>query len=224
MSKFDKIENIKPEDIEKRSMEIIESELGNTSHLSEAEKLVVKRVIHTTADFEYLNNMRFSKDSVELGKNLIKAGAVIVSDTNMAKTGMSKAAAKKFGCEIQCFMADEDVAKEAKEKGITRAVMSVEKAARLYGKTDENYKDIKPVIYVVGNAPTALIKLAEMIEEKKFVPNLVIGAPVGFVNVIQSKKLIMESGVPYIVADGRKGGSTVAAAIINAIFYQVYNR
>lgn len=210
------LENIRPEDIEKRSMEIIESELGDTSHLSPEEKLVVKRVIHTTADFEYLNNLRFSDNVINIAKENIKDGVAIVTDTNMAKSGINKHALSKFNCTVECFMADEDVAVNAKSKGVTRAVMSVDKAASLYH--DKN------VIYVVGNAPTALIRLEELIRTKEFVPKVVIGAPVGFVNVIQSKKLIMNAGVPYIVADGRKGGSTVAAAICNAVLYQIYDR
>ena len=210
------IENVKPQDIEKRSMEIIESELKDTSHLSEEEKLVVKRVIHTTADFDYLDNMKFSKDAVKIAMECIRNGAVIVTDTNMAKTGISKAALAKYNCSVECFMADEDVAGRAKELGVTRALVSVDKAKELYSDRE--------VIYVVGNAPTALIRLSECIEDKSFVPKLVIGAPVGFVNVVQSKELIKKSGIPYIVADGRKGGSTVAAAICNAILYQMYER
>ena len=214
--KNDKIENISPKDIERRSMEIIESELKDTSHLSQEEKLVVKRVIHTTADFDYLDNLKFSPGAVCHGIAALKNHAVIVTDTNMAKAGINKAALKKLGCEVVCFMADEDVAAGANEKGLTRAVVSVDKAA-------EQLKD-KNVIYAIGNAPTALLHLLELIERKRFVPSLVVGAPVGFVNVIQSKEMIKKCHVPYIVADGRKGGSTVAAAICNAILYQIYDR
>ena len=210
------LEHIKPEDIERRSMEIIESELGDTSHLSEGEKQVVKRVIHTTADFSYLENMRFSKGAVEQALAALQNGAVIVTDTNMAKTGISKPAAKALGCEVACFMADADVAAEARQNGCTRAVASVEKAAALYGD--------RTVLYAVGNAPTALIRLSELIRAGTFRPALVIGAPVGFVNIIQSKERIMACDVPYIVATGRKGGSTVAAAICNALLYQLYQR
>ena len=210
------IENIKPEDIEKRSMEIIESEIGDTSHLTESEKLIVKRVIHTTADFDYLNNLKFSENAVEKGLEALKSGAVIVTDTIMAKAGISKPAIKSLGCELHCFMADEDVAAKAKAAGSTRAVASVEKAMELFKE--------KPLIYVVGNAPTALIRIAELIEEGRMNPALVVGAPVGFVNIIQSKEMIKKCDVPYIVADGRKGGSTVAAAICNAMLYQIYKR
>lgn len=210
------IENILPGEIEKRSMEIIESELGDVSHLSESEKLVLKRVIHTTADFDYCRNLKFSANGAELGKTALKNGAVIVTDTNMALAGISKPAAEKFGCKLFCFMGDRDVAQKAKESGVTRAVISMEKAAELFGR--EN------VIFAVGNAPTALIRIHELIHEGRIKPSLVIGAPVGFVNVEQSKTLIMGDDVPYIVADGRKGGSTVAAAICNALLYQLYDR
>ncbi len=210
------IENIKPEDIERRSMEIIESEIGDTSHLSQGEKLVVKRVIHTTADFEYLENLKFSRNAVELGLAALQSGAVIITDTNMAKSGISKPALSFLGCEIHCFMSDSDVAEKSKKEGITRAVASMDKAVELF--PDKN------TIFVIGNAPTALIRLYEHIESGKISPSLVIGAPVGFVNVVQSKKLIMESAAPYIVADGRKGGSNVSAAIVNALLYQIYKR
>lgn len=210
------IENILPGEIEKRSMEIIESELGDVSHLSESEKLVLKRVIHTTADFDYCRNLKFSANAVELGKDALKNGAVIVTDTNMALSGISKQATEKFGCKLYCFMGDKDVAQKAKESGVTRAVISMEKAADMFGR--EN------VIFAAGNAPTALIRIHELIQEGRIKPSLVIGAPVGFVNVEQSKKLIMGDDVPYIVAEGRKGGSTVAAAICNALLYQLYDR
>ena len=207
------LEYVLPDDIEKRSFEIIESELGDRK-IPEDIKPIVMRVIHTTADFEYCDNLCFSPDAIETAAEILKTGAVIVTDTNMAKSGINKSALKKLGCEVMCFMSDEDVAKEAKKFGTTRAVASVNKAAKLD----------KPVIYAVGNAPTALIRLNELILNKRFIPALVIGVPVGFVNVVQSKELIMSSGVPYIVARGRKGGSTVAAAICNALLYMCGGR
>ncbi len=210
------IENILPGDIEKKSMEIIESELGDVSYLSEPEKLVLKRVIHTTADFEYKNNLKFSAGAVESGISALKNGAVIVTDTNMALSGISKPAVSKNGCKLCCFMGDDDVAKKAKQRKVTRAVVSMEKAAELFGTVN--------TIFAIGNAPTALIRLHELIGERKISPSLVIGTPVGFVNVVQSKKLIMSDDIPYIVADGRKGGSTVAAAVCNALLYQIYDR
>lgn len=210
------IEDICPSDIERRSMEIIEEELGDVSHLSETEKLVVKRVIHATADFDYLRNMRFSRTACETALEVLKAGTVLVTDTQMALSGISKPAVKALGLTLTCFMADADVAEEAKSKGITRAAVSMEKAVRLYGD--------RPSIYVIGNAPTALIQIAEYIKQGRAKPELVIGVPVGFVNVVQSKELIMQCDVPYIVTAGRKGGSTVAAAICNALLYQIYDR
>ncbi len=210
------IEKILPADIEKRSMEIIESEIGDMSAFSEHEKLIVKRCVHTTADFDYKENLRFSENAAEHGIAVLNAGAVIVTDTQMALAGISKPACRKFGCELHCFMSDPDVAEEAKKRGVTRAVVSVDKAAEIFAD--------RTVIYAVGNAPTALIRLHELITAHEFSPALIIGAPVGFVNVIEAKKLIMTAGVPYIVADGRKGGSTVAAAIVNAMLYTIYQR
>lgn len=210
------IENVSPADIERRSMEIIESELGSTDGLSETEKLIVKRVIHTTADFDYKQNMKFSENAVQKGLEVLKNGAVIVTDTHMAESGISKPAMKALGCRAYCFMSDSDVAERAKRDGTTRAVASMDKAAELFGH--EN------VIFAVGNAPTALIRLDELIRAGKVKPALIIGVPVGFVNVVQSKEIIMGGSAPYIVAAGRKGGSGVAAAICNALLYRLYDR
>lgn len=210
------IENVSPADIERRSMEIIESELGSTDGLSETEKLIVKRVIHTTADFDYKQNMKFSENAVQKGLEALKNGAVIVTDTHMAESGISKPAMKTLGCRACCFMSDSDVAERAKRDGTTRAVASMDKAAELFGH--EN------VIFAVGNAPTALIRLDELIRVGKIEPALIIGVPVGFVNVVQSKEIIMGGSAPYIVAAGRKGGSGVAAAICNALLYRLYDR
>lgn len=196
-----------PHEIEKRSFEIIESELKTS--LDETIKPIVKRVIHTTADFSYEETMTFSKNVVEQAIIAIKDGATIVTDTNMVKAGINKKTLESFGGEVHCFMADEDVSKMAVERGTTRAVISMEKAAKLY----EN------AIFAIGNAPTALIKLHELINEGELKPLLIIGVPVGFVNVVESKELIMSLNVPYIVAKGRKGGSNVAASIVNAIMY-----
>ena len=198
-----------PNAIEARSMEIIESEL--TAVIPEENKAVVKRVIHCTADFDYAENLAFSDGACAIAGEALKNGCDIVTDTNMAKSGINKTAAAKLGCEIHCFMSDPDVAETAKERGCTRAVASMEKAAGLG----------KPVIYVVGNAPTALLALREMIDAGKIKPELVVGVPVGFVNILEAKDAIMEAGVPYIVAKGRKGGSNVAAAIVNALMYQI---
>ena len=209
-------ENILPADIERRSMEIIESEIGDMSAFSEHEKLIVKRCVHTTADFDYKKNLRFSANAAELGIAALKAGAVIVTDTQMAYSGISKPACKALGCEVYCFMSDPDVAAEAKKRGVTRAVVSVDKAAEMFPD--------RQLIYAVGNAPTALIRLHALIGEKTLSPALIVGVPVGFVNVVEAKELIMTADVPYIVAAGRKGGSNVAAAILNAMLYTLYQR
>lgn len=204
------IEYVLPEEIEHRSFEIIESELGGREFPDEI-KPILYRVIHTTADFDYADNLCFSENAVDIALKLLKNGAVIVTDTNMAKAGINKSALAKLGCEAVCFMADAETAALAKEHGTTRATASVDRAAMLG----------KPVIFACGNAPTALIRLYEHISAGDFSPAFVIGVPVGFVNVVQSKELIMSSGVPYIVARGRKGGSNVAAAIVNALLYML---
>lgn len=205
------LEQVLPEEIEKRSFEIITEELGEKV-LNPEEERIIKRVIHTTADFEYADNLVFSKGAVEKALNALKEGVPIVTDTNMGKAGINKRALKQAGGEVFCFMADEDVAKAAKENGTTRAAASMEKAARME----------KDCIFAVGNAPTALIKLYELIKDGIISPRLVIGAPVGFVNVEQSKELILTlEETPYIIARGRKGGSNVAAAICNALLYQI---
>lgn len=203
-------EQTKPEDIEKRSFEIIQEELGDRKFPTEQE-LIIKRCIHTSADFDYADNLSFSDQAVEIGLDAIKNGACIVTDTQMVKAGINKKVVEKFGGEVCCFMSDEDVAKDAKEHGTTRATASMDKAAKLD----------KDLILAVGNAPTALVRLYELIEEKKISPKLIIGVPVGFVNVVPAKELIMKSGIPYIVARGRKGGSNIAACICNALLYMV---
>lgn len=199
-----------PRDIEKRSFEIITEELGDRKFPKDQES-IIKRVIHTSADFDYADNLCFSENAVALAKQAIMDGACIVTDTQMAKAGINKRSLKKFGGEAYCFIGDEDVANEAKERGITRSAVSMEKALKM----DKN------LIFAIGNAPTALVKLYEEIKNGAPKPKLIIGVPVGFVNVVQSKELIMELDVPYIVARGRKGGSNVAAAICNALLYQM---
>lgn len=202
------LENVLPRDIERRSMEIIESEMARTD-LPPLEKPIVKRAIHTSADFDYLENLTFSPEAVAQAIEALKNGATIVTDTNMARAGINKKVVREFGGEVLCFMADEDVAEEAKRNGTTRAVACINKAAALG----------KPVIFAIGNAPTALVRIYELVKEGKLSPRLVIGVPVGFVNVVESKELILELDVPYIVARGRKGGSNIAAAICNAMLY-----
>ena len=204
------LENVKPMDIERRSFEIITEELKDRRFPKEQE-LIVKRCIHTSADFEYADNLCFSEGAVEKAIAAIKRGASIVTDTQMAKAGINKKVLSRYGGEVLCFMSDEDVAEDARRQGRTRAAVSVDKAAALG----------KELIFVAGNAPTALVRLYEHITEGDFYPALVVGVPVGFVNVVQSKELIMETDVPYIVARGRKGGSNIAACICNALLYMM---
>lgn len=204
------LEHLLPQEIEKRSFEIITEELAG-KQLNPEHELIIKRCIHTTADFDYADNLCFSKEAVPKALEALRQGADIVTDTQMAKAGINKRTLANFGGTVHCFIADEDVALEARERGMTRSAVSMEKAAELN----------KKLIFAIGNAPTALIKLHEMIQEGKIHPQLIIGVPVGFVNVVQSKELILETEVPYIVARGRKGGSNVAAAICNAMLYQL---
>lgn len=206
-----KLERVLPGEIEKRSFEIITKELG-TRILDPENELVIKRVIHTTADFEYADHLKFSSHAVKKGIAALKEGIPVITDTTMGKAGINKRALSRIGSDVRCFIADEDVAEAAKGKQTTRACASMDKAAGLSGDC----------IFAVGNAPTALVRLYELIKEGNLHPRLIIGVPVGFVNVIQSKELIMSlTDVPYIVAEGRKGGSNVAAAIVNALLYQI---
>ena len=201
------LEYVLPADIERRSFEIIASELDR--EIPEEIRPVVMRVIHTTADFDYLDNLYFSPDIMNTAMRAIENGAVFVTDTNMAKAGINQSALARHGCTCECFMADPEIADTARRNGSTRAAASVDKAAAMR----------RPVIYAVGNAPTALIRLTELIASGAFRPELVIGVPVGFVNVVQSKEMLIASGIPCIAARGRKGGSNVAAAICNALLY-----
>lgn len=203
-------ETIMPEDIERRSFEIITQELGDVE-LDPLQAPVIKRVIHTTADFEYVKTLCFSENAVETFRKALRDGASIVTDTQMVRAGINKKALEKYGGKVYCFMGDEDVARAAAENGTTRAVVSMDKAAGL--KQD--------LIFAVGNAPTALIRLYESISQGRIAPRGVIGVPVGFVNVTAAKEQIMRCDVPYIVARGRKGGSNVAAAICNALLYSM---
>lgn len=207
------MEYMKPAEIEKRSFEIITQELGDRCFPEEITP-VVKRVIHTTADFDYADNLMFSPHAVRQALQAIQDGAHIVTDTNMAKSGINKKILAKFGGEVHCFVAEPDVAAEAKQRGVTRSTVSMERAAKL---------DV-PLIFAIGNAPTALIQLEKLIAAGQLNPELIVGVPVGFVNVVESKERIMQAGVPYIVARGRKGGSNVAAAIVNALLYQLVQR
>ncbi|MDO5387951.1 MAG: precorrin-8X methylmutase [Clostridia bacterium] len=204
-----KIENVLPNDIEKRSFEIITEELGN-AELDPLKAPIIKRAIHTTADFDYLRNLYFSENAVIKFQEAIKEGTSIVTDTQMARSGINKKRLGEYGGEVLCFMSDEDVAENAKLNKTTRAVASMEKAAKLN----------KKFIFAIGNAPTALIRLYELIKEGRLDTAGIIAAPVGFVNVTEAKNLIMELDCPLIVAKGRKGGSNVAAAICNGLIYE----
>ena len=212
------IEYSRPADIEKRSMELISREMKPVPPKYHAP--VIRRVIHTTADFEYEQTLVFSGNAVTSALTALRAArssaesdilssVTIVTDTNMALSGINKGALSRLNCRAVCYMADPAVAEDAERRGVTRAAVSMEKAAELKG----------PLIFAIGNAPTALLRLKELIDADAVRPELVVGVPVGFVNVVESKELIMESDVPYIVARGRKGGSTVAAAICNALLY-----
>ena len=202
-----------PADIERTSISIITRELDELDLTPPPETAaVVKRVIHTTADFDYAKNLRFTPGAVQAAVRALQRGAVIVTDTNMALAGISRPGLAKLGCEAICYMADPAVAEAAKQAGTTRAVAAMHRAAREH----------PGAILAVGNAPTALLTIAEEIEAG-LRPALVIGVPVGFVNVVESKETLFavceQHGVPAIAAMGRKGGSNVAAAICNALVY-----
>ena len=198
-------EPMKPMEIEQRSFEIITELLGNRV-LDPENELVIKRVIHTTADFDYADNLTFSDHAVQKGIAALKSGCDIVTDTQMALSGISKPALKKLGCQAVCFMADEDIAREAKARETTRARVSMERALAIPGSK----------LLVCGNAPTFLEPLENHADLKNTV---VIGVPVGFVHVVEAKEMLLKTDLPCIVARGRRGGSNVAAAIVNALLY-----
>ena len=202
--------DLKPDEIEKKSFEIIGAELGRMGIVLEEDKApVIMRAIHTTADFDYASNLCFSEGATEAFIDAIRSGASIVTDTQMARSGINKKRLEQYGGQVMCFMSDDDIAAKSRETGRTRAALSMDKAAGL--KED--------VIFAIGNAPTALIRLHELVSEGVINPKGIIAVPVGFVNVVEAKELIMELPCPYIVARGRKGGSNVAAAIVNALLY-----
>lgn len=207
------LEQVRPADIEKRSFEIITEELGDRVLLPGTEP-IVKRCIHTSADFDYADNLVFSDHAVDRALDAVRRGASIVTDTQMARAGINKKRLARYGGEVHCFMSDEDVAETACLNGTTRAAACMDKAAELYGN--------ERLIFAVGNAPTALVRLYELVNEGVLRPELIIGVPVGFVNVVQSKELILGlKDTPYIVARGRKGGSNIAACICNALLYML---
>lgn len=215
MSTLERLEHVRPADIEGRSFEIITAELGDKASAIEPEnELVVKRVIHTSADFDYADTLCFSPGACTSGISALRNGTDVVTDTSMAAAGINKRVLERFGGCVHTFIADAEVATKAKERGLTRSAVSMDKAAELG----------KPLIFAIGNAPTALVRLHELICADAITrPALIIGVPVGFVNVVEAKELIMELDAPFIVARGRKGGSNVAAAIVNALLYQASN-
>lgn len=206
------IENIPPKEIEKRSFEMITNELNHP--LDPVLAPIIKRVIHTTADFDYVDSLYFSSGVVPHALDALRQGMTLVTDTTMAMAGINKRALNQLGCQVECFIADEDVAEAAKLNGTTRSREAMMKASKLSGKLG----------FVVGNAPTALVALYEMMNTNALNPAFIIGVPVGFVNVVQSKELIRQSGAPCILSMGRKGGSNVAAAIVNALLYMIVDR
>lgn len=201
---------MRPEEIEQASMNIIREEMGPWT--GDKDNLaVIMRAIHTTADFDFKDNLVFSENAVGKAREALRSGTTIVTDTNMAATGINKSAASKFGIKVVCRMADTQVRDEALQRGTTRALVSMEKAV----------KETPNAIYVIGNAPTALIKLCELVKKGLAAPAIVIGVPVGFVNVVESKEMLMSTNIPFIATVGRKGGSTVASAIVNALLYGI---
>lgn len=205
-----KIENIAPMDIEKRSMEIISETLGDKK-LDPRYQDIIKRCIHTSADFEYADSLYFTDGVENIIRKAIAEGAYIVTDTTMAQSGINKKRIHEYGGEVFCFIGDEDVAKEAKDRGVTRSLVSMERAAKLD----------KPVIFAIGNAPTALLSIESLVKSGRLDPVAVIAVPVGFVNVVESKERIIDLNITAIVARGRKGGSNIAAAIVNALQYGI---
>lgn len=202
--------DLKPNEIEEKSMEIIGEELCRMGvSLDDDRAPVIRRAIHTTADFDYVNNLYFSDGAVRDLTRAIRNGACVVTDTQMARAGINKKRLKEYGGEVFCFMSDEDIREESERTGRTRAALSMDKAAGLE----------KDLIFAIGNAPTALLQLYELVTEGIIKPKGIIAVPVGFVNVVEAKELMIELTCPLIVARGRKGGSNVAAAIVNALVY-----
>jgi precorrin-8X/cobalt-precorrin-8 methylmutase len=197
---------MKPEEIEQESFAIIDAEAGPHG-FSPMQWSIVRRMIHTSADFDYLHTVRFSDRAVAAGIEAIRAGATIFTDTDMARSGIRARGLERFGGKVVCLMADPEIARAAQAAGTTRAVAAVEAVVdRLDG-----------AIYAVGNAPTALLRLIELIREGCPPPALVIGLPVGFVNAAESKALLLATAAPHITSVGRKGGSNVAASVVNAL-------
>ena len=201
-----------PMKIENKSMDIIDEVMGDVD-FSEEELAVAKRMIHTTGDFDYRKIIRFQGDFIKKAKAAIQAGLPIYTDTKMAYQGINKKALEKSGCALNYYIDDPDVAQKAKEKGTTRSACALEKAV------EEGTK-----IFVIGNAPTALFRLLELVKEGKVDPAFIVGVPVGFVGAAESKEALRQVDVPSVSTEGTKGGSNVAASVINALLYMVYPR
>ncbi len=197
---------MKPDEIETLSFKIIDKEAGQ-HNFSPQEWQIVQRMIHTSADFEYIESVRFHPDAISCGINALRAGKKIITDTNMAKAGIRKSDLERFGTQVKCFMTDPEIGRIALKNGITRAKAAVDAAIT----------DMQDGIYLIGNAPTALLRLIELIKEKKASPALIIGLPVGFVNAAESKAALIDLNYPYITNNGRKGGSNIAASVVNAL-------
>ena len=214
---------IKPEDIEKKSFEILTSQMDKDrlKFYTDDELLVVKRTIHTTADFDYQYNVIFQNNAIETLKHCIQSDAMIFTDTNMALSGINKRILTgKFSITPRCLIAESDTVEYAKKNNTTRATASVDLAYQIRDEKQDLNKGKKiPIVFAVGNAPTALIRIHEHLA--KYTPDFIIAAPVGFVNVIEAKELIKKSNIPAIICDGNKGGSNVCAAIINAVLLQM---
>lgn len=205
------IKDIKPADIEKQSFRIISEELAGAGKILDPRyEMIIKRCIHTSADFDYAGSMYFTDGVTERIAEAMGDGLTIVTDTQMARSGINKRIIEKHGGSVHCFIADQDVAAEAKARAVTRSYVSMERATEIEGR----------VLFAIGNAPTALVSICSLYKEGRIDPVGVIGAPVGFVNVVESKEMLIASGIPCIVARGRKGGSNIAAAIVNAIQYE----
>lgn len=202
----------KPMDIEVRSFEIIGEEMG-PHNFTDRELSIIKRVIHTTADFEYKDITYIREGAIDAALKTLEKGVTIYTDTKMALSGINKKALEKLNCTVKCYVSDEEVAKEAKERGVTRSIVGVEKAV------SEGVE-----IFVFGNAPTALFRLKELIEEGKANPSFVVAAPIGFVGAAESKEEFENVNIPMITVRGRKGGSGVAASIMNALMYMIVKR
>ena len=197
---------MKPGEIESLSFKIIEEEIGE-HNLSWEQWPIVRRMIHTSADFEYGSMVRFHPNAIQAGLDAIRGGKKIITDTNMARVGIRKKELDRFGASTICFMNDPGIHRQAKASGSTRARAAVDMAL----------EDMQDGIYVVGNAPTALIRLIELVKALKARPALIVGLPVGFVNAAESKAELLELDYPYITNVGRKGGSNVAASVVNAL-------